>query len=150
MINERSQKNVWWKCRDCGYEWKAVVKARVYGLKCPVCADRAVLIGHNDLATTDAALTEEWAYDLNTDIEPEKISRNSMRPVWWRCKFGHTWKEKICRRTIEGHGCPICDKEFARVLPQLLTVLYCGRLGLKVKIKATVHREKTPDEIELA
>lgn len=134
MINERSQKNVWWKCHDCGYEWKAVVKARVYGLKCPVCADRAVLTGYNDLATTDAALTEEWAYDLNTDIEPEKISRNSMRPVWWRCKFGHTWKEKICRRTVEGLGCPICDKEFARVLPQLLTVLYCGRLGLKVKI----------------
>ena len=134
MINERSQKNVWWKCHDCGYEWKAVVKARVHGLKCPVCADRAVLIGHNDLATTDAALMEEWAYDMNTDIEPDKISRNSMRPVWWRCKFGHTWKEKICRRTVEGLGCPICDKEFARVLPQLLTVLYCGRLGLKVKI----------------
>ena len=70
MINERSQKNVWWKCHDCGYEWKAVVKARVHGLKCPVCADRAVLTGHNDLATTDAALIEEWAYDLNTDIEP--------------------------------------------------------------------------------
>ena len=26
-INERSQKNVWWRCRACGYEWRAVVKA---------------------------------------------------------------------------------------------------------------------------
>lgn len=25
MVNEKSRKNVWWKCRECGNEWKAVV-----------------------------------------------------------------------------------------------------------------------------
>lgn len=24
MINDKARKNVWWKCRKCGYEWKAV------------------------------------------------------------------------------------------------------------------------------
>ena len=57
-----------------------------------------------------------------------------MRPVWWRCKYGHTWKEKIAKRTIEGERCPVCEEEFARVLPQLLIMLYCGRLGFKVRL----------------
>ena len=133
-INDRSPKNVWWRCRACGYEWRAVVKARVKGLKCPVCADRAVLEGYNDLATTDKALLKEWPYELNTDVEPTKITRNSLRPVWWRCKYGHTWKEKIAKRTIEGERCPVCEEEFAHVLPQLLIMLYCGRLGFKVRL----------------
>ena len=133
-INDRSPKNVWWRCRACGYEWRAVVKARVKGLKCPVCADRAVLGGYNDLATTDKALLKEWPYELNTDVEPTKITRNSLRPVWWRCKYGHTWKEKIAKRTIEGERCPVCEEEFARVLPQLLIMLYCGRHGFKVRL----------------
>ena len=133
-INDKSPKNVWWRCRACGYEWRAVVKARVKGLKCPVCADRAVLEGYNDLATTDKALLKEWPYELNADVEPTKITRNSLRPVWWRCKYGHTWKEKIAKRTIEGERCPVCEEEFARVLPQLLIMLYCGRLGFKVRL----------------
>ena len=133
-INDKSPKNVWWRCRACGYEWRAVVKARVKGLKCPVCADRAVLEGYNDLATTDKALLKEWPYELNADVEPTKITRNSLRPVWWRCKYGHTWKEKIAKRTIEGERCPVCEEEFARVLPQLLIMLYCGRHGFKVRL----------------
>lgn len=27
MINEKSRRNVWWKCRECGYEWQSVVYA---------------------------------------------------------------------------------------------------------------------------
>ena len=54
MINEKSRKNVWWKCRECGNEWQSVVYARIRGTICPVCADRAVMAGYNDLATTDA------------------------------------------------------------------------------------------------
>ncbi|MCC2240521.1 ImmA/IrrE family metallo-endopeptidase [Fusicatenibacter sp. CLA-AA-H213] len=51
-VNAKSRKNVWWKCRKCGNEWKSVVNARVKGTVCPVCAEREVLAGYNDLATT--------------------------------------------------------------------------------------------------
>ena len=27
MVNEKSRRNVWWKCRECGYEWQSVVYA---------------------------------------------------------------------------------------------------------------------------
>ena len=30
MVNEKSRKNVWWKCKECGYEWKSVIHSRVY------------------------------------------------------------------------------------------------------------------------
>ena len=39
-VNAKSRKNVWWKCRKCGNEWKSVVNARVKGTVCPVCAER--------------------------------------------------------------------------------------------------------------
>ena len=80
-VNEKSTKNVWWKCRTCGYEWKAVVKARVKGGMCPVCAERAVLQGYNDLGTTDPHLLSEWDYEKNSKWTPSNVSRNSMKVV---------------------------------------------------------------------
>ena len=133
-INDRSSKSVWWKCAKCGNEWKSVVKSRVRGRVCPVCAERTVLAGFNDLASTDPQLLDEWDYELNKDVEPFSISRNSMRPVWWKCKEGHSWRDKITNRTIEGRGCAVCEAEYRRVLPQLLIMLYCGRNGLKPRI----------------
>lgn len=98
-VNAKSRRNVWWKCKTCGYEWKSVINARVKGTVCPVCADRTVLVGYNDLATTDRKLLLEWDYELNK-ILPTQVSRNSMKSVWWKCSFGHSWKAKISDRTI--------------------------------------------------
>lgn len=132
MVNEKSTKNVWWKCRGCGYEWKSVIKSRVKGSICPVCADRAVLEGHNDLATTDPELLDEWDYEKNGEILPTAISRNSMRTVWWKCASGHSWRAKIADRTLEEKGCYLCEREFQSAFPQLLIMLYGVRNGLKV------------------
>ena len=35
-VNERSTKNVWWKCSTCGHEYRAVIKSKVRGIKYPV------------------------------------------------------------------------------------------------------------------
>lgn len=132
MVNEKSTKNVWWKCKTCGYEWKSVVKSRAKGSMCPVCADRAVLEGHNDLATTDPELLNEWDFEKNGELLPTAISRNSMKIVWWKCASGHSWRAKISDRTLEGKGCYLCEREFQSVFPQLLIMLYAVRNGLKV------------------
>lgn len=34
----KSRENVYWKCSQCGYEWKAVIDSRVKGTSCPECA----------------------------------------------------------------------------------------------------------------
>lgn len=134
MINEKSRKNVWWKCRECGNEWKSVVYARIKGTVCPVCADRAVLAGYNDLETTDAHLLDEWDYEKNKDITPVAVSRNSMKSVWWKCSLGHSWKAKIYERTVEEKGCPICEQEYRSVFPQLAVSYYAGKKGLQVRL----------------
>ena len=39
-INALSRDNVWWKCSECGHEWRAVVYTRVRGSGCPICSKR--------------------------------------------------------------------------------------------------------------
>lgn len=133
MINEKSRRNVWWKCRECGYEWQSVVYARVKGTICPVCADRAVMAGYNDLATTDAQLLSEWDYEKNKGISPNKVSRNSMRSVWWKCPLGHSWKAKISERAIEEKGCKVCEKDYLTVFPKLAVMYYAAKKLIKVQ-----------------
>lgn len=133
MINEKSRKNVWWKCRECGNEWQSVVYARIRGTICPVCADRAVMAGYNDLATTDAHPLSEWDYEKNKGISPNKVSRNSMRSVWWKCSLGHSWKAKISERAIEEKGCTVCEKDYLTVFPKLAVMFYAAMKHIKVQ-----------------
>lgn len=139
MVNEKSRKNVWWKCRECGNEWKSVVYARIKGTVCPVCADRAVLLGYNDLAATDTHLLAEWDYERNKDITPTAVSRNSMKSVWWKCSLGHSWKAKIYERTVEEKGCPVCEQEYRSVFPQLAVSYYAGKKGLQVRLNTDIE-----------
>ena len=90
-VNAKSRKNVWWKCRKCGNEWKSVINARVKGTVCHVCAEREVLAGYNDLATTDSQLLSEWDYEQNK-LKPTQVSRTSAKRAWWKCRHGHSYR----------------------------------------------------------
>ena len=102
-VNAKSRKNVWWRCGKCGNEWKSVINARVKGTVCPVCAEREVLAGYNDLATTDSQLLSEWDYEQNK-LKPTEVSRTSAKRAWWKCRHGHSWSMKINERTILNKG----------------------------------------------
>lgn len=132
-VNAKSRHNVWWKCKTCGNEWKSVINARVKGTVCPVCADRAVLAGYNDLATTDRKLLAEWDYEKNS-LLPTQVSRKSMKSVWWKCSLGHSWKAKISDRTIIGEKCTVCESEYRSVFPGLAVAYYANQKGLKVQL----------------
>ena len=123
----------WWKCKTCGNEWKSVINARVKGTVCPVCADRAVLEGYNDLATTDRKLLAEWDYEKNS-LLPTQVSRKSMKSVWWKCSLGHSWKAKISDRTILREKCTLCESEYRSVFPGLAVAYYANQKGLKVQL----------------
>ena len=133
-VNQRSTENVWWHCNACGNEYRAVIKSRVQGVGCPVCAERSVMPGYNDLAATDPELLLEWDYEKNADVQPFAVSRNSMRPVWWRGRCGHRWKDKIYNRAVENTGCIFCQKEHQGNLPKQLICRYASQMGVKVII----------------
>ena len=131
-VNERSTKNVWWKCSTCGHEYRAVIKSKVRGLKCPVCTRNAVLPSYSDLATTDPELAQEWNAAKNTR-KPTEISRLSQYPVWWKGICGHEWKDKVFHRAVEGAGCIYCEKAFLKELPYLLVTMYAKQYGLAAR-----------------
>ena len=132
-VNAKSRKNVWWRCGKCGSEWKSVINARVKGTVCPVCAERAVLAGCNDLATTDRESLVEWDYELNK-LKPTEVSRNSAKRAWWKCRYGHSWSMKIVERTVLGKGCRECEQEYRSLFPALAISYYANLKGLKVEL----------------
>ena len=132
-VNAKSRKNVWWRCGKCGNEWKSVINARVKGTVCPVCEEREVLAGYNDLATTDNQLLSEWDYEQNK-LKPTEVSRTSAKRAWWKCRHGHSWSMKINERTILNKGCRICEQEYLSLFPALAVSYYSNKKGLKAEL----------------
>ena len=109
MISSGSNKKVWWRCSK-GHEWQAAVVSRaIRGTGCPYCANQKVLIGFNDLTTTNPNIASEWNYNKNQELLPTMVPPGSQTRVWWKCSLGHEWQETIVKRTIRGYDCPVCS-----------------------------------------
>ena len=80
-----SHQKVWWRCEK-GHQWQAQVKSRVSGCGCPVCANRALAPGFNDLAAAFPELAAQWDRAKNVPLTPEDVSPGTRRKVWWRCE----------------------------------------------------------------
>lgn len=97
----------WWVCEH-GHEWRAAVKTRVSGCGCPVCANRALIPGENDLAATHPDLARQWHPTKNGPLMPRDVVAGTHRKVWWRCEKGHEWRALVSSRAQSGAGCPVC------------------------------------------
>jgi len=87
MISAGNNNKFLWKCAK-GHEWKMSVDQRTgRGTGCSVCSNRQVLIGYNDLATTNPELARQadgW--------DPTSITGGVEKKLLWRCNLGHQWK----------------------------------------------------------
>ncbi|MCI8829248.1 MAG: zinc-ribbon domain-containing protein [Ruminiclostridium sp.] len=101
-----SHQKAWWRCAK-GHQWQAAVKSRAHGAGCPVCANRQVVPGENDLATTHPLLAAEWDGSRNGTLTPQGLLAGSRRKVWWVCAKGHSWQAMVTARA-QGAGCPVC------------------------------------------
>ena len=121
-----SHYKAWWVCGK-GHEWQAIVKSRVNGTGCPVCANRVLLTGENDLATVYPDLARQWHPTKNGTLTPRDVIAGSHRKVWWRCDQGHEWQATILSRASSGNGCPVCagkvilpgDNDLATHFPEI-------------------------------
>lgn len=102
-----SHLRVWWQCEK-GHEWVAQIKSRAQGAKCPICSNKKVQIGINDLATTHPEIAAQWHKTKNGTLTPQSVVYGNYRKVWWQCEKGHEWQAPIMSRTSMGNGCPIC------------------------------------------
>lgn len=92
-----------WRCNE-GHAFSSSIAARSGGSGCPVCANKEVRAGINDLATTNPDLALEacgW--------DPSTLTVGSNKSRRWRCERGHEWDAPPSRRN-SGRGCPSCSK----------------------------------------
>ena len=114
-----SHKKVWWRC-PAGHSYDSVVKSRVLGTGCPVCAGRVVLPDENSLAARYPALVAEWDTEKNAPLLPTLVAPGTVRKAWWRCPKGHSYRAAISSRAGGGTGCPFCA---GRPLSQCTAIL---------------------------
>ena len=123
MVAAHSHRRVWWRCPE-GHSWQAGIASRVSGCGCPVCANRVILEGYNDLATTHPHLAAQWHPARNKELTPERVSAGYDKKVWWICEQGHAWQAAVKTRVRENSGCPVCANYVALAGYNDLRTLY--------------------------
>lgn len=110
QLTHGSGLSVFWKCKTCGHSWQAKINNRTHGRNCPVCSNKVIIPGINDLATTHPNIAKEWDYKKNRDLTPNMVSHGCGKKVYWICPIGHSYKATILHRTsCNGTNCPVCN-----------------------------------------
>jgi len=121
-----THRKVWWKCSN-GHEWQAQVNIRTRGSSCPVCSNKKIIEGVNDLATLYPDIAAQWHPIRNGARTPQSVVPGNHSKAWWKCEKGHEWQATILSRTTIGSSCPVCAgkivipgiNDFASAKPQL-------------------------------
>lgn len=139
-----TKKEYWWKCCKCNYEWKEKLNNRVKNKGCPVCNNRTIVKGVNDIFTKKPELENEWDFEKNV-LNPYEFNPYSRKKVFWVCKKGHKWKATIVDR-YRGTGCPKCNEERKISLPEKTLLFYIQR---SIKNVVANYKDKTLDKFEI-
>lgn len=104
-VTASSNKKLFWRCSR-GHEWEATVNGRSQGKGCPYCSNNKILVGFNDLVTTNPELAKQVS--PNSKIKATEVTKGSSKKLLWRCSKGHEWKAIVASRS-QGSGCPYCS-----------------------------------------
>lgn len=124
-----TQKKYWWICpKNHSYCSNVSNRVRV-NAGCPYCANKAVLKGYNDLATTNPDLLTKWNYEKNNELGyyPTDFTSVSGKKVWWKCNKGHEWEATIAHIAY-GRGCPICNTGKQTSFPEQVIFYYIHKI----------------------
>ena len=102
-LSAGSGKKVKWKCSH-GHIAEATISARLRSKGCPICLNRQILVGFNDLETTDPFLAAE-AYGW----DPKTLTRGSEKKVKWKCSLNHIWETSPNNRTSQNSTKPYSE-----------------------------------------
>ena len=121
VIGHASARRVWWRCRECGHEWRATVKHRTLRSQgCPECGKRRLaeyaasaqrwrVPRDKSIGVRHPELLSEWHPDRNEGLDPFAVGTGSNLRVWWQCGVcGFEWDARPGHR-CDGAGCPRCS-----------------------------------------
>ncbi len=118
--------DILWICEK-GHAWQAKINNRCRGNNCPVCSNKKVIVGYNDLATVMPNLVKEWHPTKNIDLTPRNITYGSNKKIWWQCEKKHEWQASVSHRT-NGRRCPKCFGESSTSFPEQAIFFYLRQL----------------------
>lgn len=108
-----SSRKVWWRCEN-GCAYLGTIVARVKGMRCRYCSNRAVTPANSMRATHP-----QWASELDPEknglLTPDSIVTGTRKRLWWRCEKRHVWSVTGASRLSNNSGCPYCGNK--RVWP---------------------------------
>jgi hypothetical protein len=102
-IVKGSNKKFFWRC-DLGHSFQMSPNGLSENI-CPVCSNRVVEVGLNDLATLFPRFAAEWS-SANT-FSPSEVVPGSPKQAFWNCGQGHSFRQRI-NAHVRGQGCPYC------------------------------------------
>ena len=107
-VTAGSKRRVRWRCHN-GHQWLARIDSRSSGAGCPYCAGR-VTTPETAFGVRYPHLRDEWAGDLNGNLDPATLGPGVSRRVWWRCRTDpdHMWQAAVADRGSRATGCPYC------------------------------------------
>jgi plastocyanin len=102
-----SHKKLLWRC-PVGHSYLANISDRTGGKQsaCPICANKQILVGFNDLKSKYPEIASQ-AYGW----DPTTVTSGSSKKLMWKCSENHLWKTIVSDRTgVHKSGCPSCAK----------------------------------------
>lgn len=123
-----SGRYAWWSCSTCSHVWSAKISNRtILGRGCPLCANKVVIEGINDLATTHPQIAKEWHPTKNKNTSPKEVTYGSGKKVWWLCSKKHEYKTSVLHRA-RGTDCPKCNEGRQTSFAEQATFFYIKKL----------------------
>lgn len=105
---------VWWICAeypDHVFEMRVNSKLNGRHSGCPICSNKLVIKGINDLQTTNPEIAALWHPELNGKLGPDEVSYGSNKKVWWLCEKGHVTYSSPATRINREKRCAVCSNQ---------------------------------------
>lgn len=107
-ISAGSHKAVWWKCTECGFEWKSTIYNRTSGHGCPQCAKNK-----KGPQKKDHKYFLEQLSIINPNIQIISTYEGANKKIDCKCKIcGYLWSTTPSN-LLRGHGCSKCANKKA-------------------------------------
>ena len=109
-ITGGSSRKFYWKC-PLGHSYQADPAHRTRdNTGCPICANKVVVAGFNDLATTHPEIAALWHPTKNGKLTPQDVYAGTTKWAWFVCPNGHELHKEI-RVFVKYQGqCKTCNE----------------------------------------
>lgn len=136
MIPLHYNKKVWWRCKNCGYEWETSPNNRVNaGTGCPACAHCIVDPEVNSVAAVNPLLAEQWDAEKMHHLLQAMLLL-SITEITIGCASMDTNGLRVRQIAIRGRSVRIV-RENAQLLGRMIFKLFCPKSrpsGIQLKM----------------